>query len=169
MLVRIPLGGLLSLALLAPNLWWARGPRPPPPVAGVPQHGHRVLGALELTGRISCFGLPFFSSPSIDDLPRALALACTAIALAIYYSGWVRYFRRGRRYRLLYESLWGIPVPLAIAPVICFAAGALVLRSPWLAGTTVALAIGHIGMSLAEARRIGVRSCRMRHERGGSA
>jgi hypothetical protein len=47
------------------------------------------------------------------------------LALAFYYTGWVRYFTRGRTPALLYKPLLGIPLPLAVSPVDYFR------RPPW--------------------------------------
>lgn len=51
------------------------------------------------------------------------------IMLLLYYVCWARYFTKGREYRLLSDSLWLIPIPMALFPVLFFIFEALWLRN----------------------------------------
>jgi hypothetical protein len=72
------------------------------------------------------------------------------IALLFYYAGWARYVLKGRRFGLLFEPMAGVPLPMAVAPVIYLAGAALLLRSWPLLGAVILLAIGHLTVSRAE-------------------
>lgn len=74
------------------------------------------------------------------------------ICLGLYYSGWIRYFAKGRRYPLLFAPLLGIPLPMAVGPVTYFLAASFFLRSPALCGAAVLLGIGHIYIAAADRR-----------------
>jgi hypothetical protein len=67
-----------------------------------------------------------------------------AACLAVYYAGWVRYLLLGRGEALFYRPLLGIPLPMAVMPVVYFLAAALLLGSAWLLLAACILGGGHI-------------------------
>ena len=69
------------------------------------------------------------------------------LALGFYYAGWARYALKGHRFVLLYAPLLGVPLPMAICPVVYFAAAAVYLGSWPLAFAAGLLAIGHLAVS----------------------
>jgi hypothetical protein len=75
-------------------------------------------------------------------------------SLGFYYAGWVRFFVRGRDYLLLYKPMIGLPIPMAISPVIYFLFASLVLGSFYQAIGAAVLGVGHISISTCEYRRI---------------
>ncbi len=113
-----------------------------------------VLVFLERAGRIGVFVLPFFLDVDVRTDADRFCLGAAVLALGIYYLGWARYFVRGRRPELLYRSLAGIPVPLAISPVVYFLACSGLARSIALALVTLAFGVAHVALSV---RRAGTR------------
>lgn len=76
------------------------------------------------------------------------------LALAIYYGAWARYFLKGRRYELLYQPLFALPIPLAVSPVVFFIAASAVLNSMALAVLAALFGGPHIYLSYRESRRV---------------
>lgn len=76
-----------------------------------------------------------------------------ADGLLVYYALWVRYLQTGRRVAALYW--WrGIPIPMAILPVVVFLSAAGWLGSPWIAVAALVLAAGRIPVSWVIAREM---------------
>lgn len=114
----------------------------------------RTLAWIEQVARISVFAVPLFYSVRPPNLIEGTASVVLLAALGVYYLCWFRYFTRGRCAWLLYQPLWGVPVPMAVTPVIYFAAASVVVHSTWLAAATLALSLSHIPLSRREARRL---------------
>lgn len=49
--------------------------------------------------------------------------------LVLYYIVWIRYFAGGRDVAFLSKSFWGIPMPLAVFPVLYFLCAAIWLHN----------------------------------------
>ena len=142
-------GILIVAAILVPNLLWMAFP----PIS-VPIHDEQpksqvkqIMTGFENLGRIGCFILPLFFEPAINGVFEVAALMTMIISLVIYYIGWIRYFVRGREYELLFQSLWKLPLPLAIAPIIYFFGAVVILHSLALLVAVILLAIGHLYVS----------------------
>jgi hypothetical protein len=146
------IGWLIPLLVLLPNVLMVRFPptERPEDASGV----NRWLEALERLGQAGVFVIPCFFRIRIQDTIAVVSLAAMAMALVGYYLGWLRYMRQGQRYALLFAPLWGIPLPMAVMPVIYFGAAAALVRSWPLAAATVVFAIGHLAVSAHERRRI---------------
>ena len=146
------MGWLIPLLVLLPNVLMVRFPptERPGDASGV----NRWLQALERLGQAGVFVIPCFYRIRIQDTMAVVSLAALALALVAYYLGWLRYMRQGRRYALLFAPLWGIPLPMAVMPVIYFGAAAVLVRSWPLAAATGVFAIGHLAVSEHERRRI---------------
>jgi hypothetical protein len=140
-------GLIVSIVVLAPNLlllWFP--PRGRNIVAQVPQ----PLGWVERAGQALCLVVPAITQPG------AIVwwwVAPAAVALATYYGLWGRYLG-GREQALLYASLWRVPVPMAVTPVVVFLSAAAWLGNPWIALAAVILAAGHIPVALLTRRAI---------------
>jgi hypothetical protein len=74
--------------------------------------------------------------------------------LAFYYAGWSRYFVEGRDSALLFEPMLGLPIPMAVCPVISFLIASVVLGSIYQAIAATVLAVGHITISADEYLRV---------------
>ena len=125
----MPLGGLVSLAILLPNILWMFFPPASLPAAQADQKSVtiRLLEIMESIGRLGAFAIPFFCSITIQSLFGILCWIVMMVAVGLYYAGWARYFRGGRPYASLYMPLLGIPIPMALCPVIYFLAASVVL------------------------------------------
>ncbi|WP_182526510.1 hypothetical protein [Nocardioides dongkuii] len=137
-----PAGLALSLAVLAPNLLMLRfPPRDPLPSVRAP----RVVSGAERAGQALCLVVPAASTHGPTEPAWA---ALVAGCLAGYYGLWVRYLRGGRGGAALYEPVWGVPVPMAVLPVLAFLAASAWLGNPWIAVSAVVLAVGHVPAAL---------------------
>jgi hypothetical protein len=147
-------GWLVSVLILLPNLLWLLFPPRGAPVEERAQRSRLTLWmeALEWAGRLGTLAIPFFYRGEVFTGWQAGALVVMALSLLLYYAGWVRYFLRGREYRLLFEPFLGVPLPLAVAPMVYFLAAAVVLASWPLAVATVVFAVGHLYTSRRSAR-----------------
>ncbi|MBN1937156.1 MAG: hypothetical protein JW934_21030 [Anaerolineae bacterium] len=145
------MGWLIPLLVLLPNVLMVRFPptERPENTSGV----NRWLEALERLGQAGVFVIPCFHRIRIQDVIASVSLAAMALALVGYYLGWLRYMQQGQRYALLFAPLWGIPLPMAVMPVIYFGAAAALVRSWPLAVATVVFAIGHLAVSAHERRK----------------
>lgn len=146
------MGWLIPLLILLPNALLVRFPPTDRPAA--PSAVNRWLAVLERLGQVGVFVIPCFYPIRIQGAIAAGSLAVMALALGGYYLGWRRYMQQGRCYALLFAPLWGIPLPLAVMPVIYFGAGAALLRSWPLVAATGVFAIGHLAVSAHEQRSI---------------
>ena len=151
----MPSGWITPLPIALPNIAWAALPSAPAshPAAGRLEPEPRLLVFVERVGRVGIFVLPFFLNVQVTTVTDRLCLGLAALALAIYYLGWARYFGHGRLPELLYRPLGGIPVPLAVTPVAYFLACSGPTRSPALALITLAFGAAHISLSLRRARK----------------
>jgi len=96
----------------------------------------------------------FILLPNLRDIFFSPAsLVGMILALLFYYLDWGRYLRRGRNFRLLYETSAGIPLPLAISLMVYFLAASALLHSLVLLGAAILLGIGHIYISSLKWRR----------------
>lgn len=148
----MPLGGLVTILLFLPNLLYLTFPPRERPEAEDADKSRfaAFLEILERIGQIACFLLPFFYAIHLGSLQSWVALGVMACALVFYYAGWARYMLHGRLFRLLFEPMAGVPLPMAVAPILYMAAASLLLRSWWLFGAVILLAIGHLTVSRAE-------------------
>lgn len=139
-------GAVISIAVLAPNLLLlAFPPRRPLPDTHVPW----PLTALERAGQALCLVVPAITEPGTAAWEWAVVAWA---ALAGYLALWARNLLRGRNGADLYRSLWFLPVPMAVLPVVTFLATAAWLANPWIAASAVVLAVGHIPASIILAR-----------------
>ena len=149
-------GGILSLAILAPNLGWlAFRPREAEPTQDRRAPFERVLGAMEIVGRVGVLAIAFFYDFAVTGPIEKAALFLLLGTISVYYACWFRYFIRGRHLRDLYAPLGSLPVPMAIAPVVAFCMGAILLRAIPLAAAAVVLGVSHIPICYRKAKTLG--------------
>jgi len=138
---------IIPIAVLLPNLFFFV--LPPSNLPGNMGDNESLLFKMsEGIGRLGVFILPILSSIHHKEYHEVLSLIGMSIFLLLYYIGWVRYFRQGRDYKLLFSPMIGIPVPLAISPILYFICASVVLHSPLLFLSSLLFAIGHIPVSL---------------------
>lgn len=114
---------------------------------------NRFFTGAEFIGRMGVIMVPLFYTLHLQNGFEVLALIVMLFSLGIYYYGWVRYFRNGRPYRLLFTPLMGIPVPLALSPVLYFLSASVLLHSGYLLLFSFILGAGHIPASLSDYQR----------------
>ena len=111
------------------------------------------MEGIERIGQIGTFPhplllpIPALRGAAID------ALVVMALALLFYYSGWARYAIKGQRFVLLFAPFLKVPLPLAVSPVVYFAAASVFLRAWPLTIAVIILAAGHLYISQGEYRR----------------
>lgn len=137
-------GALIPLLIMLPNLAWMLFPaKDPPPPTKEPL----TLTVMENVGRIATFALPFFYELHFER-PFALPVALLMIlVLAGYYFCWLRYFSGGKKATWLHQPLLGIPLPMAVLPVLFFLLSAYLLRSWWMLTAAVLFGVCHIWVS----------------------
>ncbi len=141
----MPNGGLISILVLLPNLLFLMfPPRDVPCERRKPARGWEIM---EWVGRLGVFMVPFFCWIEIEGAVEITAVAILIGALGLYYASWVRYVRRGRSFRLLFQPMWGTPLPMAVAPIVYLFAASVVLHSWWQLLATVLFMIGHLSIS----------------------
>jgi hypothetical protein len=141
-------GALITLAILVPNFFWiARPPIDQPVEETNVSKSDRILGITENLGRIAVFVLPLFYEPSLRTLGEWIFFSLMLLMLIIYYSGYIRYFLRGRRFELLSAPLGPLGFPLVVAPVVYYFSASVVLHSVFLFAATMVFGIAHFIVS----------------------
>ena len=107
-----------------------------------------IVTALEWIGRAAVFILPLFWAMKLDSTGKGIVLSAMILCLVIYYSGWGMYLARGRDYRLLFEPLLFIPVPMAVFPALYFILAGVLLNSWPVSAAAAVFAAGHVLESL---------------------
>ena len=141
-----PLGGIITLMVLLPNLLAAFFP-PTTKLTDDPQPDDprlQIMTVIERIGQVGSYVIPFFYPLTLASVMDAVALAIMIGALALYYTGWIRYLVLGRAEELFYRSLLGIPLPMTVMPVIYFLSASVLLGSVWLMLAAGMLGMGHI-------------------------
>jgi len=152
------LGWAVPVAVLLPNALWlvlpsAAAPPARPPTTALPSWT-RWAEPVEWVGRAAVFILPVFSRFKLGTAASVVALWAMVLALAFYYTGWARYFTRGRTPVLLFKPLLGVPLPLAVSPVAYLLAASVALWSTPLGVAAVVFGAAHVAISLFEYRRL---------------
>jgi len=147
-----PASLIIPLLVLLPNLFFFAG-KPADKTGEAKRREPPLLVALEGIGRSGVFLLPGFFAIHTGRLYEFAALIGMLVSLALYYYGWVRYFRHGRENSLLFSPILGIPIPMAVSPILYFLLAAVVLRAPPLFLSALILVAGHIPISLQQYRR----------------
>ncbi len=137
-------GAVIPVLLMIPNVAWMLYPAPGGVSRGaVPP----ALAVAENVTRVVVLALPCFYALDLKRRYAVPALVGMALALAVYYAAWIRYFTGGGAPALLSTPLVGIPSPLAFAPVALLAISSYVLASSWMLGAAVCFGALHIWSS----------------------
>jgi hypothetical protein len=144
---------LITALVLIPNLLYLRFPPVNAKKHGNPA-GALFFTILERAGQVFSFLLPLFFPLSFSGAPVVAAWTLMGLLLALYYAGWIRFFSSGRDYVLLFRPMIGIPIPMAISPVLLLLLSSVVLGSIWQALAAAVLGVGHITISARENFRV---------------
>jgi hypothetical protein len=142
--ITIKSGALIPALFMIPNVVWMLVPKS--------DQGEQVsvsvfLTIVENAGRVAVLVLPFFFSLDVNKEFSRPALIGIGLALVIYYVSWIRYFVGGRSAELLGEPLFGIPVPLAVAPAVFLVLSSYLMSSWLMFGASIVFGIAHIWVS----------------------
>ena len=152
----IPLGGIIAIAIILPNLLVVFYP-PNLKQANVSVRVDRLSQAMnifERVGQIGSFTIPFFYQLKCSTILDITILIIMSGALVIYFTGWTRYIVKGRNEGLFYKSMFGLPLPMAIMPVVYFISASVLLSSGWLLTSAILIGAGHITVSWQHSRCI---------------
>lgn len=139
------LGTLMALILLAPSLLMIKFPPENVP-AGV-RDAEPIYTVLERLGQLGCLGILVISKDNFQQMKFDVIAALIVLFIVVYYGLWIRYIVKGRQFKLLWDPLGLIPIPMAVLPVCAFGLAAVWGRSIWLSIAVVCLAIGHLANS----------------------
>ncbi|MFW6095672.1 MAG: hypothetical protein ACOC8S_04475 [Bacteroidota bacterium] len=112
------------------------------------------LTILEWVGRIGVVITPVFTSLQKDSVGEDMAIIVLILFLLIYYVSCFRFFAFEMDQYYLYAPLAGIPIPLAVSPVIYFLFASYPLHSWSLFVATIIFGTAHIINSLFTYRQI---------------
>jgi hypothetical protein len=148
-----PVSLLITVAVIAPNLLFlVLSP------SDADKYGKSAdsipFTILERVGQVSSFILPLFFPLSYSGTLVLVAWIAMGVLLAFYYAGWARFFAGPRNYALLFKPMLGIPVPMALSPVLYFLMSSIVLGSIWQAMAAMVLGVGHVIVTIREYHRV---------------
>jgi hypothetical protein len=148
-------GWIVTFLLLLPNAFFLLlTPRNvPPETDGEHQFKVQVLETVEKLGQIGCFVLPVFYGFRFGAAVDWITLVLFILLMSFYYAGWMRYIVKGRQFRQLFSPMAGIPIPMAVAPVMALLAVAANFHSWPLAVAALILGAGHIPVTWLEWQR----------------
>jgi hypothetical protein len=105
--------------------------------------GGVFVNILEHGSRIGYYAIMIFITNNHLENSKSTYLFGLLLCLVIYYILWGRYFLKGRNYKLLFESVWGIPIPMAIFPVLYYLLAAIWINNLPAVLAIILFAIGH--------------------------
>lgn len=143
------LGIAVSAVIAAPNLLLLTAtPQDLPPKRQVARWStYHVMEIVERVGQIATFVVPLWFKLPLDTPPQWALAGVMLAAATFYYTCWIRFVRSGSRYRMLFAPMFGVPIPMAVAPIAYFAVAAVAMGS-WLLGASVTvMAAGHLYVS----------------------
>ena len=138
-------GILIPLAVMLPNILWMMFPGPSSFEGPVAEPLWLTL--IENIGRLAVMLLPFFF---VLDLERRLSIPVVVlmgISLALYYVCWARYFLGGRVDALLRAPLLGVPLPMAVFPVIFLLFSSYLMQSWAMVAAAIVFGAAHLVVS----------------------
>lgn len=148
-------GFLYLLLLFIPNMLWIN--RQPQGYTAASSGEKPLLVALERVGQVgvTCTA-PLFTDFNLGPLSwQSLWLLGSFALMLLYQLCWLRYFKSTRTLADFYQSLWGIPLPLATLPPAAFLLLGIYGRVVWMVVSALLLGIGHIGIHLHHAKLAG--------------
>ncbi len=137
-------GAVIPLLLMLPNVAWALFYNSN---AGSGVSVPSWLSTAENVGRVAVLAMPFFYSLDANKKYAPLAMVGMSAALALYYAAWARFFAGGGSVELLSAPIWGIPGPLAIAPVMLLMCASYLMSSWWMFSVALVFGALHVASS----------------------
>ncbi|MCI8361355.1 MAG: hypothetical protein HFE86_08485 [Clostridiales bacterium] len=148
------IGCIYLLLLFIPNGIWAK--YKPKDYDALTGREPKFLRLLEGLGQAltTCCSLVFADFNPKGWSLWSLWLIGSLCCMALYETGWIRYFAGGHTLRDMYRPLWGVPLPLASLPVLAFLLLGVYGRALWMVVAALPLGVGHIGIHALHWRRI---------------
>jgi hypothetical protein len=142
---------IIPLALLIPNILFFKF-KPAHVSKQKDRHlqHEKTFTVFERIGQMGIFIIPIFYRIDIRPTLNRISLFPMIFSLLVYYVCWIRYFVKERDFTLLFKPLWGIPIPMAVFPIIYMLFASKILGSVLLLLATLLLSIGHIPLSYSE-------------------
>ena len=143
--ITINSGVLIPLLLLAPNFLWIAFP-------GSENLQEQVdepvwLTIIENVGRLGVFLIPAFFTLDPDRNFSIPVLIMMGLSLILYYTAWGRYFAGGRAIALLKAPLLGIPLPMAVFPVVFLILSSYLMDSWLMFAASLFFGVVHLWVS----------------------
>lgn len=135
-------GLVLVLLPLLPNLLFFL--QPAPAATTNLKDGGLFVNILEHGGRIVFYILMVTLTYKKADKNQAILLTIMAACLIIYFLLWARYFVKGREFSLLFDQVLGIPIPMALFPILFYLLSAIYLGNMPACLALILFAFGHI-------------------------
>jgi hypothetical protein len=123
-------GAWIPILLMIPNMLWMLFP---PVDSGTPADAPLPLVILERAGWVAVLVLPL--------------LIGMGLSLAGYYFSWGRYFAGGRSAAVLGAPFLGIPIPMAVFPVLLLLLSSYWMGSGWMFAASLIFGAAHIWIS----------------------
>ena len=137
-------GILIPILVLIPNFVWVVLPKVKSTVS---PSEPLLLTIFENMGRFATLLIPLFYAIQWQKKYAILILTLMGTALLIYYIAWGRYFFNGRSPQWMSKPLFGIPLPLATAPILIFILSSYILGSWWMLLASLVFGFAHIWIS----------------------
>ena len=141
------LGLFIAAAIFAPNLLFAL--LPPRQIPEGLKSAGLLFTVCERIGQAACMLILIFSGADWKVNSVHVWFVLMTASILIYEGLWIRYFTQGREFSLLFGPLCGIPIPMAVFPVLAFGFAAVWVGSIWLGMAVAVFAIGHFANSWA--------------------
>ncbi|MBN2084807.1 MAG: hypothetical protein JW748_06240 [Anaerolineales bacterium] len=142
--ITIQSGAWIPFLLMIPNAAWMILPKGDP---ATPVAEPLFLTMAERICLFAVLVIPFFRPLDLNKKFSTPVLIAIGLALAVYYFCWMRYFLGGRLSGLLGAPFLGLPLPMAVAPVILLVLSSYLMGSWWMFGASVFFGIAHIWVS----------------------
>lgn len=139
------IGTIIAIAIFIPNLLMIKFP--PNNAPKVLKDGGIIFTIFERIGQVGCILVLIISKNNFEKLTINIWAVFMGFCILIYYFLWARYIVKGQEYKLLWEPLSFIPIPMAVFPVGAFLFAAILGKSIWLGILVVFLGIGHFANS----------------------
>ncbi len=103
-----------------------------------------ILTAVENVSRAVALTLPFFYSLERNRRRSTPVMIGVALALAVYYARWIRYFFRGGSPELFAAPFLGIPLPMAVAPAVSLVLSSYLMGSRLMFAASALFGVAHV-------------------------
>jgi len=137
-------GAWIPILVMIPNVLWMLFPPVDP---GFPADEPLPLVIPERAGLAAVLVLPFCYSLDLQKPFAVPVLIGMGLLLAGYYFCWARYFAGGRPAAMLGAPFLGVPVPMAVFPVLFLVLSSYLMGSGWMFAASLIFGAAHIWIS----------------------